>query len=89
MTTEIREFRRMIDAAKRYLAQECSIQELYGRVGDVATASKFLGGHPALVQIADDWSAVIDRRWNECGHVPDPLSEAKFRSWLAQQISLL
>ena len=88
MTTEIREFRRMIDAAQRYLMGECSIQELNGRVAEVVTASKFWGGHPALVQIANDWSTAVDRRWNEWGHVPGPLSEAQFRSWLVQQLSL-
>tara|TARA_R110002020_G_scaffold21373_80_gene72634 strand:+ start:12822 stop:13103 length:282 start_codon:yes stop_codon:yes gene_type:complete len=89
MATEIREFRQMIEAAQRYLAGGCSIQELNGRVAEAATASKFWGGHPALVQVASDWSTAVDRRWNEWGHVQNPLSENQFRSWLVQQLALL
>ena len=89
MTTEIREFRLMLEAGQRYLADACSIQELNGRVSELATAAKFWGGHPALAQVAADWSAMIDRRWNEWGHSLNPLSEQEFRAWLEGQLSLL
>jgi len=89
MTTEIREFRQMLEAGRRYLAGTCSIQELNGHVSEIATAAKFWGGHPALAQIAGDWSAMVDRRWNEWGHCPNPLSEQEFLAWLEGQLSSL
>ncbi|GAB3096017.1 hypothetical protein [Lysobacter terrae] len=89
MTTEIREFRFMLEAGQRYLSGACSIQELNGRVSELATAAKFWGGHPAFSQIAADWSAMVDRGWNEWGQSPNPLSEQEFRAWLGEQLSLL
>ena len=79
----------MLEAGQRYLAGTCFIQELNGRVSELATAAKFWGGHPALAQVADDWSVMVDRRWNELGHSPDPLPEQEFRAWLEGQLSLL
>lgn len=78
MTTEIGEFRQMLETGRRYLAGECSIQELNGRISDLAIAVKLWGGHPALTEVAGDWSTMVDRRWNEWGHNPNPLSEQKF-----------
>jgi len=89
MTTEIAEFRQMIEAGRRYLAGTCSIQELNGRVDEFATATKFWRGHPALAQVAGDWSTMVDRRWNEWGHCPSPLSEQEFVAWLEGQLSSL
>ena len=89
MTTEIAEFRQMIEAGRRYLAGTCSIQELNGRVGEFATATKFWRGHPALAQVAGDWSTMVDRRWNEWGHCPSSLSEQEFVAWLEGQLSSL
>lgn len=89
MTTEIGEFRKMLEAGRRYLGGACSIQELNGRVSELATAAKFWGGHPALVEVAGIWSAMVDRRWNEWGHCPHPLSEQEFMAWLEEQLSSL
>lgn len=89
MTIEIGEFRQMPEAGRRYLGGACSIQELNGRVSEAATAAKFWGGHPALVEVASIWSAMVDRRWNECGHCPRPLSEQEFIAWLGEQLSSL
>ncbi|WP_313252166.1 hypothetical protein [Stenotrophomonas indicatrix] len=81
---EIREFRRMLDAGRRYLEGTCSIHELYGCAVDLETAAKFWEGHRAIAQVAREWSCMADRRWNECRHHPDPLSEYEFLSWLQQ-----
>ena len=89
MTTEISEFRQMLEAGRRYLAGACSIQELNGRVSELATAAKFWSNHPALAEVASDWSAMVDRRWNEWGHNPNPLSEQEFVAWLEGQLSSL
>ena len=89
MTTEIREFRKMLEAGRRYLVGAYSIQELNGHVSELATAAKFWGGHPALTEIARDWYSMVDRRWNEWGHNPSPLSEQEFVAWLEEQIGSL
>ncbi|WP_234006618.1 hypothetical protein, partial [Xanthomonas sacchari] len=89
MSVEIAEFRQMLEAGQRYLGGTCSIQELNGSVNQCRDAARFWGGHPALAQVVDDWSQVVDRRWNECGHSPDPLTEQQFKSWLGQQLTLL
>jgi hypothetical protein len=85
----ILEVRELLDAAQRYLAGACSIQELNGRVGALADASKLWGGHPAFLELAAEWSGMVDRRWNERGHVATPLSEEQFRAWLLDQMTFL
>lgn len=89
MTVTITELRQLLEAAQRYLAGACSIQELNGRVGALADGVKLWNGHSALSQVADEWSVMVDRRWNEWGHVANPVSEEQFRSWLVEQIPLL
>lgn len=86
---EIREFRQMLEDGGRYLEGACSIQELYGSSVDVATAVRFWGGHPAIGQVALDWSRMIDRYWNECSHHSDPLSKQEFLEWLDWQLGVL
>ena len=79
----------MLETGRRYLAGECSIQELNGRISDLAIAVKLWGGHPALTEGAGDWSTMVDRRWNEWGHNPNPLSEQEFVAWLEGQLTSL
>jgi len=86
---EIREFRRMFEDGKRYLEGACTIQELHGSSAAVATAVRFWGGHPAIGQVALDWSRMIDRYWNECSHHSDPLSKREFLAWLERQLGVL
>jgi len=84
---QITELRALLVAAQRYLAGTCSIHELNGRAGALADAAKLFDGHSVFHQIANEWSKMIDRRWNECGHVACPLSEEQFRIWLIEQIA--
>lgn len=78
----------MLEAGRRYLEGTCSIQELYGSTVYLATAVKFWGGHPAIGQVARDWSRMVDRYWNEGNHYPDPISEEEFLTWLERQLGL-
>jgi len=87
MTAELVELRQLLSAARRYLDGDCAIQELNGRVAQLADAAKFWGQHPSLAQLAAEWSAMIDRRWNEWGHSHSPISESEFSSWLQSQLS--
>jgi hypothetical protein len=88
VTVEIVEYRRMLDAGRRYLAGSCSIAELNGCVACCIDAAKFWNGHRALGEVAMEWRNMVDRRWNEWGHHRDPLTEHDFLSWLAAQLSL-
>jgi hypothetical protein len=89
MTTEIVEFRKMLEAGQRYLIGTCTIQEFNGHVSQCANAAKFWGEHTALYQVAIDWAAMVDRRWNEWKHSPKPVSEQEFVAWLQEQLTLL
>ncbi len=76
----------MIDAARRYLDGQCSIQELNGYASKCATAAHLFSGHPGIKQTAVEWMTVIYSRWNEFGDAPRPLSEQEFRDWLQSQL---
>jgi hypothetical protein len=78
----------MLDAGHRYLAGECSLAELNGCVAYCLDASRFWSEHKAIGEVATEWSQMVDRRWNECGHHSDPLGEDAFVSWLAAQLTL-
>jgi len=86
MTAEIPEMRSMIEAARRYLLGECTIQELNGHASECSTVARLFGAHPAIKKTADEWVAMIYRRWNEWGDVKQPLSEEAFRAWLQEQL---
>lgn len=86
MSVQITEFRRLLDGGRRYLDGACSIQELNGLAAQCLDASKFWHGHPALVRAAQDWAAMIDRRWNEWSHSPSPVDEHTFREWVRGQL---
>lgn len=85
MTVTISELRELLEAAQRYLDGACSIQELNGRVGALADAARLFNGHSVLFEIVSEWSNMVDRHWNEWGHVIDPVSEEAFRAWLIEQ----
>jgi hypothetical protein len=86
MNVPLVEFRKLLAAGQRYLTGSCSIQELHGLVAELATVGSFFQSHPAIITVARDWIAVIDRRWNECNHHTSPLSECVFRAWLEGQL---
>ena len=88
MTSQLKEFRQMLDAGRRYLEGSCTIQELNGHVSECATLAHFLRAHPGFETIAKEWSEMVDRRWNEWGHAERPLSEQKFREWLQEQVNV-
>lgn len=76
----------MLETGKRYLAGECSMMELNGSISRCIDVAKLLDAHPAISQLAHEWSVMVNRRWNEWGHEQHPLSEQEFRDWLQQQL---
>ncbi|RYH34993.1 MAG: hypothetical protein EON54_19750 [Alcaligenaceae bacterium] len=80
------EFRAVFDVARRYLAGASSVHELNGAVSNAQTWAKGADTSPALREVLDDWSRMVNRRWNEWGLEKSPLSEAEFQEWLRQQL---
>lgn len=89
MLWELPEVRALCGAAKDYLAGRCSIHELNGNASQLADAARLFKAHPAVKVMAEEWSGMIDRRWNEWGHVEEPVSEEEFRVWLQTQLEAL
>jgi len=83
---EIKELKELLSAGRRYLDSSCSLQELNGRAASLADAAKFWRGHASFHQMAAEWITMIDRRWNECGHSPNPLTDEEFNAWLRDQL---
>lgn len=86
MASKIPEVKKMLDAGRLYLAGSCSIQELNGYASQLATVVRFFEAHPKIKETADEWMAMIYRRWNECNDVREPLSEEEFRTWLKDHL---
>jgi hypothetical protein len=86
MASKIPEVKEMLVAGSRYLAGSCSIQELNGYASQLATVVRFSEAHPKIKETADEWTAMIYRRWNEWNDVKESLSEEEFRKWLKDQL---
>jgi hypothetical protein len=76
------EVRELLQAGRRYLAGDCSIQELNGCAVNLKLNARMFGLHPAVERLADDWIESSNRRWNEWGEQQRPLTEAEFVRWL-------
>lgn len=85
MTVEITEFRKLLEAGRRYLEDTAALAELNGRVRATLEAGHFWGAAAPLMDVTRDWEQMINRAWNEMGEQPAPLTEAQFSAWLRQQ----
>ncbi|WP_212806409.1 hypothetical protein [Pseudomonas sp. Eqa60] len=85
MTVEIIEFRKLLEAGRRYLEGTAALAELNGRVRATLEAGHFWGAAAPLVDVARGWEHMINRAWNEMGEQRAPLTEAQFSEWLRQQ----
>ena len=79
------ELRAVFDAAHRYVAGESSVHELNGVVSHARTLALAAGADSAVLSVLDDWSCMINRRWNEWGLESSPITEEAFQAWLRQQ----
>ncbi|MBB1610858.1 hypothetical protein A9978_00245 [Pseudomonas sp. UMC65] len=85
MTVEITEFKKLLEAGRRYLDGAATLAELNGRVSATLEAGHFWGASAPLMEVTQDWEHMINRAWNEMGEQPAPLTEAQFSEWLRQQ----
>ncbi|PYY82242.1 hypothetical protein DNK59_22280 [Pseudomonas sp. TKO26] len=85
MTVEIIEFRKLLEAGRRYLEGATALAELNGRVRATLEAGHFWGAAAPLMDVARNWEQMINRAWNEMGEQRAPLTEAQFSEWLRQQ----
>jgi len=78
--------RDLMQAGEDYLAGNLNIAGLNGQV---SIAKKYLDQsktHVAVKEMLDDWHTMVDRAWNELGHVKHPLTDEEFRAWLEGQL---
>ena len=76
----------MFDVARQYLAGASSIQELNGAVSNAQDWARSAKVNPAICEVMNDWSHMVNRRWNEWETEKSPLSEAEFVEWLREQL---
>jgi hypothetical protein len=80
------ELRAVFDAAHRYVAGESSIQELNGRISSARTLASAAGVDSVVLSVLDEWSRMVNRRWNEWGLESSPVTDEAFRAWLREQL---
>ncbi len=82
----IPELKALIKAGRSYLEGKASIQELNGYASALRAAAKLLHAQPEVVELAEQWWGMVNRRWNEWGMEENPVSEDEFREWLENQM---
>lgn len=80
------ELRMLFESAHRYLARESSVHELNGRVCQCIDFAGREQAEPAIVELLMQWRDMINKRWNEWGLEPEPLTEEQFVAWLEDQL---
>ena len=76
----------MFTAARCYLDGRIGLVELHGFVAGCRHAAKFFSAHPAIAELAGEWSHMLNRAWNEWGFDRNAISETEFRDWLRKQM---
>lgn len=61
------EVRAMVGVARRFIAGEVHFAHLLGPAETCAFWAKVHGSHPAIRELAAEWSLLVDRVWNEWG----------------------
>lgn len=80
------EVRTVFEVAHRYAVGAASIHELNGAVSSALAWANASGAAPQVHELLNDWSCMVNRRWNEWGLEKRPLSEQEFQSWLRAQL---
>ena len=83
---KIPELKELIKAGKYYLEGKSSIHELNGYASSFKSAATLLHAQPEVLDLAEQWYNMVNRRWNEWGLAEDPITEEEFRNWLKQQM---
>lgn len=82
----IPELKELIKAGRRYLEGKSSIHELNGYASSLRSVATLLHAQPEVLELAEQWNCMINRRWNEWGLAEDPITEEEFCDWLKQQM---
>ena len=80
------ELRQMFEVARRYAAGASSVHELNGAISIARHKAAAAGAHAAIVSLLDEWSDMVNRRWNEWGLEKHPMTEIEFQAWLREQL---
>ena len=80
------ELRAVFDVAHRYVAGESSVHELNGAISSARTWATAAGVDSAVLSMLNEWSRMVNRRWNEWGLETAPITEEAFQAWLKEQL---
>ena len=86
MTVEIKEVKKLIDCAKRFLKDETNIQELHGHTQELLKMTAIHGQKSALNKYASEWIEMSYRYWNEFGDSKNPITLEEFKNWIRDQL---
>lgn len=82
------EVREMVAAAVRYINGDIHFSYLVGPTTDCRYWAKVYGLHPAIQQLASDWSLWVDQVWNEWGQHKESLPESELRRRIATDLGV-
>ena len=80
------QLRAVFEVARRYVAGASSVHELNGAVSVARTWARSERMNPAVLELLDEWHAMVNRRWNEWGLEKEPITEEQFQAWLQEQL---
>lgn len=80
------EFRAVFDAATRYVQGESSVHELNGAISSARSLATAAGVDSSVLSVLNEWSRMVNRRWNEWGLESSPVTEEEFRAWLKKHL---
>lgn len=87
-TLPLPEVREMVATALRYINGEIHYSYLVGPTSDCRFWAKVYRLHPAIQQLASDWSLWVDQVWNEWKQHPVSLPESELRRRIAADLGL-
>jgi hypothetical protein len=76
----------MVAAARRYVNGEIHFSHLAGCTYECWFWSRRFNLHPAIQELARQWTMWVDQRWNEWGRHPVTLTDDELRALLAKDL---
>ena len=80
------ELRALFEEASRYVDGHSSIIALNGTVAQLKTLANIEKSPEPVQRLLNDWWVMVNRRWNEWGTCPNPLTEEEFVAWIREQL---
>lgn len=82
------ELRELIRRARSYVAGEIHFSYVCCAASDFREAAKFYTANSVIQRMAEEWATMATRVWPEWAQIDDPISEAQFKSWIEEQLSV-